>query len=38
VKALYEFLQAKAGRKWKLFSSEKVLQVSPQGVLSRTSS
>ncbi|OCF35437.1 hypothetical protein I316_02989 [Kwoniella heveanensis BCC8398] len=28
VKALYQFVQAKVGKKWNLFSSEKVLQVS----------
>ena len=28
VKALYHFIEAKVGKKWNLFSSEKVLQVS----------
>nr|XP_019042789.1 hypothetical protein I302_08496 [Kwoniella bestiolae CBS 10118]OCF21719.1 hypothetical protein I302_08496 [Kwoniella bestiolae CBS 10118] len=28
VKALYQFIQAKVGKKWNMFSSEKVLQVS----------
>jgi hypothetical protein len=28
IRALYAFIQAKVGRKWNMFSSEKVLQVS----------
>jgi hypothetical protein len=34
VNALYEFIQAKVGKKWNMFSSEKVLQVGVKSMLS----